>query len=101
VKMVVVENNQGGDLWVDVLDDLPVRLKTYAAREGKEVKFARALDVQQRYRVTFSRPIPALEDQCLAWPRVPHDDVMDAVMSGALRLLTPRLARKDGTLTPR
>lgn len=100
VKAVVVENNQGGDLWVDVLDDLPVRLVTYGAVEGKEIKFARALDVQQRYRVTFSRPIPALEDQALAWPRVPHDDVLDAVASGVLRLLTPRLARKDGTIQP-
>lgn len=101
IKAVVVENNQGGDLWVDVLDDLPVRLITYGAREGKEIRFARALDVQQRYRVTFSRPIPALEDQALAWPRVGHDDVLDGVMSGILRLLTPKLARRDGTLTPR
>lgn len=101
IKAVVVENNQGGDLWVDVLDDLPVRLITYGAREGKEIKFARGLDVQQRYRVTFSRPIPALEDQALAWPRVPHDDVLDSVFSGVLRLLTPKLARRDGTLTPR
>jgi hypothetical protein len=101
IKAVIVESNQGGDLWVDVLDDLPVRLVTYGAKEGKEVKFARALDLQQRYRITFSRPMPALEDQALAWPRVPHDDVLDAVCSGALRLLTPKLARKDGTLTPR
>lgn len=100
VQAVVVENNQGGDLWVDVLDDLPVRLVTYGAKEGKEIKFARGLDVQQRFRVTFSRPINALEDQALAWPRVPHDDVMDAVYSGALRLLTPRLARKDKTINP-
>lgn len=100
VKRVVVENNQGGDLWVDVLDNLPVRLTTYGTKEGKEVKFARALDLQQRRRVTFSRSIAALEDQALAWPRVAHDDVLDAVASAVVRLLTPRIALKDGTINP-
>ena len=101
IRTVVVESNQGGDLWVEVFDDLPVRLITYGAKESKEVKFGRALDLQQRNRVTFARPIPALEDQALAWPRVPHDDVLDAVASGVVRLLTPRLAKKDKTLQPR
>jgi len=101
VKAVVLENNQGGDLWIDVLDGLPVKLVTYGSYESKEVRFARALDFFQRRRVTISRVINAFEDQALAWPRVPHDDVLDAVASGILRLLTPKHALRDGTITPR
>lgn len=101
VKAVVLENNNGGDLWNDVLNDLPVMLVTYGSYESKEVRFARALDHFQRNRVTVSRPINAFEDQALAWPRVPHDDILDAVAAGVLRLLTPKHAQKDGTLTPR
>lgn len=100
VKALVVENNQGGDLWTEVFDQFPIRVITYGTREGKEVKFARALDLQQRNRVTFSKVIPPLEDQMLAWPLVPHDDIVDAAMSAVVRLLTPKIARKDGTLSP-
>lgn len=101
VQAVVLENNQGGDLWVDVLDDLPVRLITYGSVESKEVRFARALDFCQRRRVTISKVINAFEDQALAWPRVPYDDILDAVCAGILRLLTSKHAQKDGTITPR
>lgn len=101
IKAVILESNQGGDLWNDVLNDLPVRFVTYGSSESKEVRFARALDHFQNNRVTISRIIPAFEDQALAWPRVAHDDVLDAVCAGVLRLLTPRLAQKDGTVTPR
>lgn len=101
VKTLVIENNQGGDLWVEVFDGFPIRVVTYGTAEGKEVKFARALDLQQRHRVTFARVIPPLEDQMLAWPLVPFDDTVDAVASAVVRLLTPKHQRKDGTLTPR
>ncbi len=101
VKTIVVENNNGGDLWVDVLNDLPVRLVTYGSYESKEVRFARALDYFQRRRVTVAKVINAFEDQALAWPRVPHDDILDAVAAGVLRLLTVKHAQKDGTITPR
>lgn len=101
IKAIVLENNQGGSLWNDVLDDMPVRLVTYPSSESKEVRFARALEFFQRRRVTLSKVMNALEDQALAWPRVPHDDVLDAVCAAVLRLLTPKLAKKDATVTPR
>ncbi len=101
VKAVILESNAGGSLWNDVFDNLPVKFVTFPSTEAKEVRFARALDFFQTNRVTVSKVIPAFEDQALAWPRVPHDDVLDAVCSGALRLLIPRLAQKDGTVTPR
>lgn len=101
VRAVVVENNQGGDLWVEVLNDLPVKLVTYGSYESKEVRFARALDLCQKNRVEFAKVIPALEDQLLGFPRLANDDLMDAACGGALRLLTPKHAQKDGTITPR
>lgn len=101
VRCIVLENNQGGDLWNDIFDNMPVRFVTFPSRESKEVRFHRALDFFQRRRITISRVINAFEDQALAWPRVPFDDVLDAVCAGVLRLLTPKLAQKDGTLTPR
>jgi phage terminase large subunit-like protein len=101
VQAVVVENNQGGDLWVEVLNGLPVKLVTYGSHESKEVRFARALDLCQKNRVTFGRIIPALEDQLLGFPRLANDDLLDAACAGMLRLLTPKLVQKDGTMTPR
>ena len=101
ISYVIVENNQGGDLWVEILDDMPVRLVTYPSKEKKEVRFARALDFCQRGRVTFGKVIPALEDQATSFPLTAHDDILDAVCAGILRLLTPKHAKRDGTLTPR
>lgn len=101
VQAVVVENNNGGDLWIDVFSGLPVKLVTYGSYESKEVRFARALDFCQKNRVTFGRIIPPLEDQLLGFPRLANDDLLDAACAGMLRLLTPRHAQKDGTLTPR
>jgi hypothetical protein len=101
VQAVVIENNQGGDLWVEVMNGLPVKLVTYGSHESKEVRFARALDLCQKNRVTFGRIIPPLEDQMLGFPRLANDDLLDAVCAGMLRLLTPKLVQKDGTLTPR
>ena len=101
VKAVILESNQGGSLWNDVFDNLPVKFVTFGSTESKEVRFARALDYFQTNRVTVSRVMPQFEDQALAWPRVPHDDVVDAVCSAILRLLTPKHAQKDGTVVPR
>lgn len=100
IEQVLIENNQGGDLWTEIFDNFPIRIRTYPTKESKEVKFARALDLQQRHRVTFKEVIPDLEDQMLAWPLVPHDDIVDAVASAVVRLLTPKLARRDRTVNP-
>lgn len=101
ISAVVVESNQGGDLWVDVLNDLPVKLVTYGATEAKETRFARVLDWCQKRRVSFADVFPQLEDQMLGFPRLAHDDVLDSFCAAALRLLTPRHAQRDGTVTPR
>jgi hypothetical protein len=101
IQAVVLENNQGGSLWNDIFHDMPVRFVTYPAKESKEVRFARVLDLCQKLRVLFAKVMPQLEDQLLGFPRIANDDFMDAACAAALRLLTPSLAKRDGTIQPR
>ena len=101
IRTVVVENNNGGDLWIEIFEGLPVRLITYGSHESKDVRFTRALDHCQKRRVSFAKAIPALEDQLTSYPKVAHDDIMDAAAAGMLRLLKVSQKKKNTTLTPR
>jgi phage terminase large subunit-like protein len=92
IAAVLVEVNQGGDLWRTVLHDLPVRLFTHTVSESKEIRFARALKFYQRTprRVRHAVPLPIAEGQMVGFPRMSHDDVADAVVSGVLYFLEPK-----------
>src|SRR6185312_4669414 len=49
IRLVLVEGNQGADLWPEVFHDLPgVKVRTHHTRESKEVRFADALNHWQR-----------------------------------------------------
>lgn len=101
ISFVLIENNQGGSLWNEILHDLPIRLRTYPSTESKEVRFARALDLCQKNRVEFAKVIPTLEDQLMGFPRIANDDLMDSACAGMLRLLIPKHSTRDGTINPR
>jgi phage terminase large subunit-like protein len=89
-KLLRVEVNQGGDLWLEVFHDLPgLAVQTHTAKESKETRFASALDFYQRGRVLHAHKIAILEEQAVAFPRAPYDDVIDAVVSGVLYFLAP------------
>jgi len=83
-KVVYVETNQGGDLWKQVFAGIPARYRGMRNTEKKEIRVGQAYDYYKKGRVKHTRHFPALEEQMLAFPRVPHDDVLDAVAGGVL-----------------
>lgn len=91
VNAVLVETNQGGDMWREVLHGLPVKLLTVHNSEPKTVRAGRLLNLYQLIptRVVHAKPLPALEEEMTAFPNVLHDDLTDAVGNGVLRLLRP------------
>lgn len=84
VKLVYVETNQGGDLWKQVFSGLSCRVRLMRNTINKEVRVAQACDYYKKKQVLHTRFFPTLEEQMLAYPKVPHDDVVDAVASGVL-----------------
>lgn len=94
IKRVRVEVNQGGDLWYTVLHNLPVPLLVHTSNASKEVRFAEALDYYQRLQVAHSQPMATCEGQMIGFPKVPHDDVADATVSGVLFFLSPPKVKK-------
>ena len=92
VKGVVVESNQGGDVWRNILHHLPVPLQTVHQSEPKDVRAARFLAHYQRRRVLHEVHLPALEGQQMAYPKAPFDDLVDAAGTG----VTVFLGKKPG-----
>ncbi|MFC8447663.1 hypothetical protein [Kitasatospora sp. NPDC057223] len=91
VGAILVESNQGGDLWHEVLHDMPVKVVTMANSAPKEVRAGRLLNLYQLVppRVVHAEPILALEEELLAFPNGLNDDMVDAVGNAVLRFLKP------------
>lgn len=101
IHRALVEVNQGGDLWPEVLEALPVKVLTHHAKEAKEVRFARVLEAYQKRptRVLHAERFPVLEAEMLGFPRAAHDDVADAVCAGVDRFLNPPKRVQVGVTT--
>jgi hypothetical protein len=95
IERCVIEVNQGGDLWHEVLDMLPVPIETRTTSISKEIRFAKALDWYQRRPslVLHAEEFIALEAEMTGFPRAANDDVADAVVGGLEEFLTsgPRM----------
>ena len=88
--VIYVETNQGGDLWKDVFKDIPVRYRSIRQSVSKQVRAGKALNYYQQGKVRHTSHFPALEEQMWSFPKVSHDDVLDAVTSGILYFLDNR-----------
>ncbi|MFB9924865.1 hypothetical protein ACFORO_25855 [Amycolatopsis halotolerans] len=79
---VLVETNQGGDAWLAILHDLPVKVRTVSQSRPKEVRAGSLLAKYQRGRVFHHQRLHQLEAQMVGFPLGAHDDLVDAVGSG-------------------
>lgn len=95
VRTVIVENNQGGDLWRGVLDPkwepLPnsVKLLTEHVRGTKRDRVVLARQHYERGVVFHTAEFTDLERQMVMFPTAKNDDLVDA-LTGALRWAFPR-----------
>jgi predicted phage terminase large subunit-like protein len=84
VGVVLVETNQGGDLWKQVFKNVGYRVRLINQRIKKEVRIAQAADFYKKGKVLHTKHFPALEEQMLAYPNVQHDDLVDSVSTAVL-----------------
>lgn len=96
IKLVYIEVNQGGDTWDEVMDPLPVPIKTVHQSEPKDVRAARVLDYYQHRWVLHTLPHVAYEEQAKAFPKALHDDMVDAVGSGLHFFLAGKKSVQSG-----
>lgn len=107
--LVLVETNQGGDLWRSVFWGMPVKVKSVHQSVRKEVRAASILDHYERGRVGHAADFTAdgvayslrdYEGQLVAFPRGPHDDMVDAAGSGLAYFLNRKATgqRAGGTV---
>jgi phage terminase large subunit-like protein len=90
INEVILEGNQGGDTWAEIIRPyLPagVTLKVYYSHEPKVTRWAAALEHYEAGLVVHARALPIFEEQALGAPNLVHDDVLDAVTAGIRHFL--------------
>jgi predicted phage terminase large subunit-like protein len=97
VAVVLVETNQGGDLWTapdGVFGGLGCKTITVHQTEPKTVRAERALKEYEAGRVVHAAGLADLETNMCAFPAVAHDDDVDAVVSAVVQLAARPRARR-------
>lgn len=85
-SFVVVETNQGGDLWKQIFKDVPAKFISIRQTEKKELRAGKAVDWYKRGQVKHVKHFAIAEEQMLAFPHVTHDDLVDAITTAVLTL---------------
>ncbi|MCZ4079574.1 hypothetical protein O1W68_16620 [Rhodococcus sp. H36-A4] len=97
--LVLVETNQGGMLWSSVFDGVQANYKSIHQTEPKPVRAGRALDYYRKNKVRHTRHFAELEEQMYSYPKVTHDDLLDAMGTGIHYFLSasnrPRVRRRS------
>lgn len=98
IRAILVETNQGGDMWLDTLHGLPVKIYTVHNKEKKESRAGRLLNLYQMSppRVIHEKKFPALEEQMVNFPKGSNDDLVDAVGNAVLMYQRPEKRPKAG-----
>lgn len=87
VDLLLIETNQGGMVWNQVFDQIKCKYKAIHQTEPKPVRAARALDYYRKQKVRHTRHFDLLEQQMHSFPKVTHDDLVDALGAGVHYLL--------------
>jgi phage terminase large subunit-like protein len=101
VDYIMCEANQGGDMWLTELHDMPCRVATFKQSEPKPVRIRRFLSVFQRAgeRIFLEKKLPQLETQLAGYPNLVHDDVIDSAAAAGEHLVAmifaSQAARRD------
>jgi hypothetical protein len=80
IGAILIEVNQGGEVWLDILHGLPVKVKHQTVK--KEIRAANVLNDYQLGDVIHANGLMDLETEQVGFPRAPHDDLVDAVGTG-------------------
>jgi hypothetical protein len=89
IGLVLVEVNQGGEHWIDILHHLPCKIQLIEQSVDKRVRAAQLLAHYQRQRVLHTTRHGSAEEQMVGFPKAPNDDMVDAIGSAAVRMLRP------------
>lgn len=101
VDYIMAEANQGGDMWLTELHDMPCKVATFKQTEPKQVRIRRFLSIFQRAgeRIFLEKKLPQLETQLAGYPNLVHDDVIDSAAAAAEHLVAmifnSQAARRD------
>lgn len=93
--VVYVEVNQGGDLWKDVFKHVPAKYRSKTQHLSKQIRAGKALNFYQQKKVKHTAHFPILEEQMWAFPKISHEDVLDAVVSGILYFLDNKAVKLE------
>lgn len=96
ISVILIEGNQGGELWRETLHDMPVKIVIFNNSEPKEVRAGRVHALYQRIpsRVLHTERLQQAEEQLVGFPRLTHDDIVDAIGSPVLKFLKPKKVQR-------
>lgn len=94
IKVILVEANQGGELWREVMHDMPVKVVLFNNSEPKEVRAGKVHAYYQRIptRVLHTQRLQQAEENMVGFPKLKHDDIVDAIGNAVLKLLGSKKA---------